>query len=160
MIHAIQAQIEFTKVYENLASAEIQWIDVEKLLQTLDIPESVTLISPVHGLEVYASNMLRRVFFNLLDNSIRHGLHVTTITLSTHLSDDGLEILWEDNGVGIPPGEKEQIFEYGVGKNTGFGLFLIREILRITDITIQETGEIGKGARFVMKVPKEGWRFP
>jgi len=39
------------------------------------------------------------------------------------------------------------------------GLFLSREILSITGITIKEAGEPGKGARFEMTVPKGAWRF-
>jgi len=39
------------------------------------------------------------------------------------------------------------------------GLFFIREILDITGITITETGEPGKGARFEMKVPNGMWRM-
>ncbi len=38
------------------------------------------------------------------------------------------------------------------------GLFFAREILSITGITITETGESGKGARFEMAVPKGAWR--
>jgi len=40
-----------------------------------------------------------------------------------------------------------------------FGLYLMREILAITGITITETGEPGKGARFEMKMPKGTWRL-
>ena len=40
----------------------------------------------------------------------------------------------------------------------GFGLFLCREILAITDITITEEGEAGKGAKFVMTLPQKGLR--
>jgi len=38
-------------------------------------------------------------------------------------------------------------------------LFLSQEILSITGITITETGEPGKGARFEITVPKGGYRF-
>jgi hypothetical protein len=41
---------------------------------------------------------------------------------------------------GTPPSLKETIFEKGFGKHTGFGLFLVREILAITGISIRETG--------------------
>ena len=102
--------------------------------------------------------MLERVFFNLLDNSVRHGEHVTEIRVSSLLDKNGLNIVWEDNGVGIPPDQKEKIFERGFGKNTGLGMFLTREILSLTDITIQETGEPGKGARFEITVPNGMWR--
>ncbi|PKG31373.1 MAG: histidine kinase, partial [Methanoregula sp.] len=43
-------------------------------------------------------------------------------------------------------------------KNTGFGLFLSREILAITNLTISESGEYGRGARFVIRVPRNGYR--
>jgi signal transduction histidine kinase len=46
----------------------------------------------------------------------------------------------------------------GFGKNNGLGLALSREILSITGITIKETGEPGKGARFEMTVPKGMYR--
>jgi len=51
----------------------------------------------------------------------------------------------EDNGIGIPLDEKQKIFLKGFGKHTGFGLFLVREILAITGITIHETGRHGHG---------------
>jgi sensor histidine kinase regulating citrate/malate metabolism len=64
-----------------------------------------------------------------------------------------------DNGTGVPNEEKEKIFLRGVGENTGFGLFLIREILSITDIEIQETGVYGEGACFEITVPKDKYRW-
>lgn len=50
------------------------------------------------------------------------------------------------------------IFNLGFGKNTGFGLAISREILDITGITIRETGEPGKGARFEIIVPNGEYR--
>jgi signal transduction histidine kinase len=55
--------------------------------------------------------------------------------------------------------EKERIFDRGFGKNTGFGLAISREILSITGMTIRETGEPGRGARFEITVPNGAWRF-
>ncbi len=68
-------------------------------------------------------------------------------------------ILCEDNGDGIPLELKEKIFDRGFGKNTGLGLFLAREILSITGITIQETGIPGNNARFEIAVPRGGFRY-
>ena len=64
----------------------------------------------------------------------------------------------EDDGNGVAAEDKEKIFLRGFGKNTGMGLALSREILDITGISIKETGEPGKGARFEMTVPKGAWR--
>jgi len=123
------------------------------------LPDSVTLINELGELEIYADLMLEKVFHNLADNSIRHGGNVTEIRLHTHVDPEGLTIMFEDNGIGIPAEEKEKIFKRGYGKHTGLGLFLVREILAITGITIRETGEAGKGARFEIHVPDNTYRI-
>ncbi len=56
------------------------------------------------------------------------------------------------------PEDKERIFEWGFGKNTGLGLALSREILGITGITIHESGSPGKGAMFEITVPPGSFR--
>ena len=103
--------------------------------------------------------MLEKVFGNLIDNSVNHGKRVTSIILSAEERDNNLIIRYEDDGIGIPADEKEMIFERGYGKNTGLGLFLVRDVLALTGITITETGIPGKGARFEMAVPKGAWRI-
>lgn len=59
----------------------------------------------------------------------------------------------------MPEAEKERIFEKGFGKHTGLGLFLSREILAITGLSIKERGAYGNGARFEIVVPKGKFRF-
>jgi signal transduction histidine kinase len=103
--------------------------------------------------------MIVKVFYNLIDNAVRYGEKITTIRFSAQAAGGSLLILCEDDGNGIPPDEKERIFDRGFGRNTGIGLFLSREILDISGITIQETGTAGKGARFEIKVPPGRFRF-
>jgi PAS domain S-box-containing protein len=155
----IKSQIEFTRVYQNLGTHEPQWIDLDSVMPHPYVPPAVTLNAAVQGIEVRADPMLERVFFNLIDNSVRHGERVTKIRVSSHRSGEDLVVVWEDNGVGIPAEEKAQIFERGFGKNTGLGMFLAREILALTGITIRETGEPGKGARFEITVPAGAYRI-
>ncbi|MDD5189249.1 MAG: ATP-binding protein, partial [Methanoregula sp.] len=71
----------------------------------------------------------------------------------------GLRIVCEDDGVGISGEDKKKLFTRGFGKNTGLGLFLSREILAITGITITENSVPGNGARFEITVPKGMYRF-
>ena len=108
--------------------------------------------------EIFADQMLVKVMYNLVENSIRHGGGVTEIRISYVDEQSLLRIIYEDNGSGISADEKEKVFKRGYGKNTGLGLFLIREILSITDITIKETGTPGKGVRFEMTVPEKYFR--
>jgi len=103
--------------------------------------------------------MLEKVFANLLDNSVRHGEHVNEIRVSYRMDGTALVVVWEDNGTGIVASDKEKIFGRGYGKNTGMGLFLIREILALTGISIRETGVPGSGARFEILVPEGKYRL-
>jgi PAS domain S-box-containing protein len=157
-IGAIKSQITFTKVYQDLGSQDPQWQDLHEVLLRSQFPASICLKSEIQGFFVFADPLLEKVFSNLLDNSVRHGQHVTEIRVTTQQTGGGLNIVWEDNGTGIPVDEKEKIFNRGFGKNTGFGLFLVREILSLTDIAIKETGVPGKGARFEIMVPQGMYR--
>jgi len=157
--NAIQTQIEFSRIYKDLGSTESQWQRISDVFPRELMPETVRFRAEQVSYEVYADPMLPKVFFNLFDNSIRHGMTVHEIRVSYRESDEGLHILWEDDGVGIPNDEKELIFEHGYGKNTGLGLFMVREILAITGIRIRETGIPGKGARFELHIPKGGYRI-
>jgi len=158
---SIGEHIEFTRIYQDLGSTESRWQDLARVLPPRSqVPPGVTLQSDVGGVEVYGDPILERIFFNLLDNTLRHGRHATTIRVHARECPGGLDIFWEDDGIGIPVQEKEKIFQRGYGKNTGLGLFLAREILSITGITISETGEPGRGARFEMKVPHGRYRIP
>ncbi|QSZ67036.1 PAS domain S-box protein [Methanofollis aquaemaris] len=154
----IQEQIEFTRDYQDIGIRAPQWCIMERMVVRLK-PRTITIQSEVRGVEVYADPLFERVLFNLLDNAERHGGEVSTIRISCREEEHGLVILWEDDGTGIKEQEKEKIFKRGYGKNTGFGLFLCREILSITGIEIRETGKYGKGARFEILVPEEGYQM-
>jgi PAS domain S-box-containing protein len=155
----IRLQIEFTRLYQDLGTNEPQWIDLDTVMPCSQVTATTRLYADVNGVTVFADPMLGKIFSNLLDNSLRHGQRVTEIRVSTRTSGGNLVVIWEDNGIGIAADEKERIFERGFGKNTGLGLFLIREILSLTGITIQETGVPDTGARFEITVPKRQYRF-
>jgi len=112
------------------------------------------------GLEVFADPQITKVCYNLMNNAVRYGGKITTIRFSAKESGDDQVIVYEDDGDGVVAEDKEKIFDRGYGKkNTGPGLFLSREILAITGITIVENGTPGKGARFEITMPKGIYRF-
>ncbi|MFA4876942.1 MAG: PAS domain S-box protein [Methanoregula sp.] len=161
---AIRQQILFTKEYETLGASPPVWQNVKRCIEPglagLDLRGVVVDVSGLDNEEIIADPLLCKVFFNLADNALRHGgENLKKIRFSSQETGDGLLIVCEDDGDGIVSEEKELIFERGYGKNTGYGLFLIREILAITEISLRETGEPGKGSRFEMLVPKGGYRF-
>jgi PAS domain S-box-containing protein len=159
----IAEMIEFTKEYEMIGTGARIWQDLTSVINTAGkgiIPEKIQVKNGLDPTtEVFADPMLEKVFFNLIDNAVRHGERVTEIRVSPRQSGKDLVVVWEDNGIGIAADEKEWIFERGFGKNTGLGMFLVREILSLTGITIAETGEPGVGARFEITVPHGSWRI-
>jgi len=155
---AIREQIEFTRVYQDLGSHEPHWHKLDKIISRLQMPLSISLSAGLPRVEIFADPILEKVFYNLLENAVRHGQKVTTITVSAREVLGGLVIRWEDDGIGIPAHEKERIFQRDYGKHTGLGLFLAREICSVTGITLTETGDPGTGARFELVVPAGSYR--
>jgi signal transduction histidine kinase len=156
---SISEHIEYTRIYEDLGSVEPLWQDLREVISSQQIPPELTVEDDLPQVMIFADPILPTVFYNLIDNTVRHAKHATQIRVSAAERPEGLLIAWEDNGSGIPAKEKEKIFRQGYGKNTGLGLFLSREILGITGITIRETGVPRKGARFEILVPKGAYRF-
>jgi signal transduction histidine kinase len=158
-IETIQRQIEFTKAYQELGVHAPSWFRVGEVISSVR-PGKIALRNTCKEIEIFADPMIDKVFFNLFDNAMKYGERVTTVTVGCEEIDDYLVITFADNGCGIPPGEKKKIFEKGFGKNTGLGLFLAREILAITGITIHENGTFGEGAAFEIIIPKGAYRRP
>jgi signal transduction histidine kinase len=69
---------------------------------------------------------------------------------------DGVKLFYEDDGVGIPEANKPKLFLEGftTGKSTGLGLFLTKKMVEVYGWSITEKGEPGKGAKFVITIPK------
>jgi len=159
----ISAMIRFTKEYEKIGVHAPVWQGTRALVGTAakEAPLGKVMVKNdlPGGTEVFADPMIVKVFYNLMDNAVRYNDTITTIRFSVQESGDDHVIICEDEGGGIPVEEKAKIFDRGFGKNTGMGLFLAREILSITGITISETGEPGKGARFEMTIPKGAYRL-
>lgn len=161
-VDVIQRQIEFTRYYQDIGMKEPGWHDAGevfiKTANSMDL-EGVKVENTVSGVKIFADPLIEKVFYNLIDNSIRHAGKFTTIGLACSESADNLVIRYFDDGVGISDKDREKLFQKGFGKNTGLGLFLSREILSITGITITENGKEGEGVNFEIKVPKGTYRF-
>ena len=159
----IQRILKFTREYQDVGVKSPSWQDLGATIRLAkSIVEGPTVRFPPEnacaGIEVYADPMLVRVFSNLIDNTLRHGEKVSEIRIHCAVEDHRLVIVYEDDGIGISDKIRPVLFERGKGKNTGYGMFLIREILTITGLTISETGEAGNGVRFEIVVPEGSFR--
>ncbi|PWR73241.1 hybrid sensor histidine kinase/response regulator [Methanospirillum lacunae] len=157
----ISDQISFTRTYQDIGIKAPAWQEVNDVIKRATAGVSIEFIEidvTLTGLEVLADPLLERVFFCLLDNSERHGKYVTRSRFSCRDENECLIIVYEDNGVGIDTREKDRVFDRGYGKNTGFGLFLAKEILAISGESITEKGEPGKGVVFEIRFQPGSFR--
>ncbi|BBL67287.1 ATP-binding response regulator [Methanoculleus chikugoensis] len=157
----ISRQIAFTQDYQDLGVRAPDYRGLRECVAhaaaDLDARD-LTLLTESGRFEIYADPMLEKVFYNLFENSVRYAGPAPEVRVGCRRRGESLVIVVEDNGPGIPAHEKERIFIRGFGRNTGLGLFMVREILSTTGIGIRETGDPGRGARFEILVPQGGWR--
>jgi len=152
---------DFAKAYEMLGSEELTYIDVERTVEEaillLSDLKGAKMINDCRGLTVSADTLLRQLFYNLIDNSLKHGQKVSRIRISYRKTNqDQLKLIYDDDGIGITHKEKPKLFTEGftTGKGSGYGLFLIKKITEVYGWAIQETGEPNKGAQFTITIPK------
>ena len=163
ILEVVRLQLEFTRDYQDLGIKEPVWQNVCTVFTRASesfAGRNLSFSCGTGAAEIYADPLIARAFYNLIDNSIRHGGPVSEIQLLAERDGPDLLLIYGDNGVGIPAEEKEKIFQKGFGKHTGLGMFLIREIFSITGITISETGIPGQGVRFGIRVPSGKFRIP
>lgn len=150
---------EFSKIYENIGSenpadmnvAE-QFDEASKLIPHKDIQ----IISEVQGVTVLADSLLEQLFYNLIDNSLKHGKNVNRIRLCYEKTGDKIKLFYEDNGVGIPQENKKKIFSEGFTTGgSGIGLKLVKKMIEVYGWTISEEGTPGQGAKFVIAIPNQ-----
>ena len=152
--------LDFAATYESLGAEELTPIDIGKAVEeavtlTSNL-QDVKVINECHGLTVIADSLLKQLFYNLIDNSLKHGEKVSRIRAHYKEGKDGLKLFYEDDGVGIPKDMKQKIFDegYTTGKGSGYGLYMVKKMIEVYGWTIQETGTPGKGAQFTMTIPR------
>jgi PAS domain S-box-containing protein len=109
----------------------------------------------------------RQVLEGLLDNAVKYSPEGGRVELVVKAQDDCVRFTVRDEGIGIPPGEQERIFEKfyrldpdlrrGVG-GPGLGLYICRELVRRMHGRIAVESEPGHGSSFTVDLPAAGAR--
>ena len=157
----IQKQIIFSREYENLGADLPLWQKIPTVIHHafLEVEtDSITLNVQQDNLEVFADPLFEKAFYLLFNFSHKFGEKVTHIDVSYQRTTTGLIIIVSDNGIGIVPETKDRLFEWKPGDGKTLELFLAQKILASTGLSIRETGEFKKGARFEIVVPGDAFR--
>ncbi|MCU0860045.1 MAG: response regulator [Thermoplasmata archaeon] len=156
--HIIKMQLEFSGYELDEIAERPTWITLKDAVDrgvSLARPDGLSISTDVEDVELPGGIILARVLSNLIEDSMTHGEKAKYVRISTKRDEAGIDLIYADDGVGIEKELKERIFEKGFGKRTGYGLYLSREVLALSGISIREDGVPGSGARFVIHIPND-----
>jgi PAS domain S-box-containing protein len=162
---------ELGRIRSGLVQLEIERVDLGELVHEIAAqyaPEigrsrsKLTIKAPA-GITGYWDRLrLEQVVMNLLSNAIKFG-RGCPISIEVDEQNGFARLVVADEGIGVPPEQRERIFElfgravsarhYG---GLGLGLFIARTIIEYMGGTLQlEPGDEG-GSRFVVELPCRG----
>src|SRR5215468_4110709 len=103
----------------------------------------------------------RQVVLNLLSNAVKFTPEGGRVDVRASMRDQELVVLVADTGVGVPPEDRERIFDSfqqgtrlsGQGEGTGLGLTLTKRILELHGGRIWLDSEPGQGSTFGIALP-------
>jgi two-component system sensor histidine kinase MtrB len=165
--------LEMSRVDAGSVDVVLDEVHVSELVQRAvdngvrSLGEGVTAPPVVTAEEVRAVHVtvdkrrFERVMANLLENGTNYGGGVSVITVRT--AGPNVEIVVDDAGPGIPPEERDKVFERfyrgsaagrrGTGTGTGLGLALVFEHVRLMNGHVWVESSPAGGARFVLSLP-------
>ena len=103
---------------------------------------------------------LKRAFQNIIDNSIRYS---DKLDVDISINNEGCNILFEDNGPGIPAEDQVNIFKEfyrapsarkAISEGTGLGLAIVMRMVELHGGDIQVVSEDGQGTTFTVQLPR------
>jgi signal transduction histidine kinase len=106
---------------------------------------------------------LHQVLVNLVENAVKYSPDGGRVTVEVSANAEHGRIVVRDEGLGIPAGEQERIFEKfyrldpslarGVG-GSGLGLYISRELVERMQGQLTVSSEAGRGSTFVVELPR------
>jgi PAS domain S-box-containing protein len=158
-IEQTESLLEFSRIYEQIGTEKLREINIAECFDEAAsfFPDlkNVQVINECHDLAVKADSLLRQLFYNFLDNSVKHGEKISQIRLHYLKRGKEAKLFYEDDGMGISANNKSRIFSKGftTGRGTGHGLYLVKRAMEVYGWKIEETGAEGKGVRFEITIP-------
>ena len=161
---ALQARETVRKmmVFARKAPLKMQSVDLNALVMDgLDLLRARCARSGVELVEELDSSLPRleadrghlyQVIVNLAVNAVQAMPDGGRLTVATRADEEGVTLVVEDDGVGIPEGQKERIFDpfyttKEVGEGTGLGLAVVDGIVCSHGGTIEVVSAEGEGTR-------------
>lgn len=121
-----------------------------EVIRQWSVGDRVTLID---------QRLFGRILANLLDNAVKFSVGDAPVAVSAHCDDGDLVLVVTNQGIGVPPGECEDIFlPFGRGSNVGeragvgLGLTIVRDYAALHNGTVDCTVSDGNGTTFTVRL--------
>ena len=164
MITLIDDIIKLSKLDEE--SMEVEWEDVDLYELSHEIIDRLAMSAKKRSVQVELQGepvvyygvrqMLDEMIFNLCENAIKYNVPEGKVTIWVGNTPEGIKVVVEDTGIGIPENQQERVFErfYRVDKShskktggTGLGLSIVKHAAIYHHAQIHVDSEVGKGTR-------------
>lgn len=167
-IKRISNIVKSLKKFVRLDESQLQEADINKELDlTLQLishetKNKITIVRNYSKLPLIMCyvNALNQVFMNILVNACQSIKDKGEIIITTSYKNDNLIVSIKDNGIGMSPKIKEQIFNTGfttkgIGIGTGLGLAISNKIIQRHKGTITFKSEENVGTEFIITIPAQ-----
>ena len=158
---AIRDEITVTRDYKDLGADPPEWLPLREVVASAIARYSENPVAfdvNLPDLSVYADRQMERVFSRLIGNAVAVDTPPSVIHIAVHDAGPGVVVTVKYDGPGVRDEDKERVFQPGSSVQGMPGLFITREILSLTGISLTETGEPGRQTRFEMGIPPESLR--
>lgn len=164
MITLIDDIIKLSKLDED--SMEVEWENVDLYELCHEIIDRLGMSAKKRNVKMELSGepvvyfgvrqMLDEMIFNLCENAIKYNVSGGKVSLWVGSTPEGIKVIVEDTGIGIPKEQQERVFErfYRVDKShsketggTGLGLSIVKHAAIFHHAQIHVDSEVGKGTR-------------
>ena len=152
-VEVVAEPINFHEMIAEVIDSLYFLLRVINVRVTTSLPDTISFATHAHRLKVIISN--------LLSNSIKYFNPQAVqprVDISVSATEEGVLILVEDNGIGIPGSMQNKIFNMFFraseqSSGSGLGLYIVKETVDKLGGTISVTSQVGKGSAFTVRLP-------
>lgn len=162
LLEQIHTLLEYTVDYQKIGTLPRRWMNVEDTIRGAWSRKGVDQIRinlDLNHLELFCDQNLDRMFTLLIEYTLKNQSTDPVARITCTEVPDGLHLIYEDNSPGIPHSRKQNLFTKEIVRAQDFCITFVRDILECSRMSIQETGEPGRSARFEILVPHGLFRF-
>ena len=171
LIGMVNDMLDITKIEQGKLDMVYEEVNIKSIIDSicLDLSDyanrrSVTITAHLADTLLVQSDKkrVRHVFQNLIDNAIKYSKKPGTLDITAHSNGSYIELVFKDNGIGIPKNEQSRLFGRFyrasntvniTGSGTGLGLYIVRSIVIQLGGTIRLESEENTGSTFFVSLP-------